>query len=268
MRIAQVLGERPVAVVADREVQLAVRSEPDAPADVQQLGRRRRPEQLERTVRADVVGRAEPDQVVQQVVPGVIEVDVVVGHAEVGVERDADQAAVAGVLRRQVGERGRQQLPVLHDLDLPAALEDEDPAVRRDLETRRAVQAVADHQRGLEVGWRRGGCRRGGPHRHRQQHEDREEARQPPPPGTGRTIPASPATIERSIAEVVHRHLSRRHRSTDRHGCAGRGALARYQPVGASELPRTDPGVHEPAGRGTGGPVPEQAARELAPQHR
>ena len=148
---------RPVAVVADREVQLAVRPEPDAAADVQQLRRRGGPEQLERTVGADVLGRAEPDQVVQQVVPRVIEVDVVVGHAEVGVERDADQPAVAGVLRRQVGERGRQQLPVLDDLDLPAALQDEDPAVRRDLETRRAVQAVADHQRGLEVLGRRGG---------------------------------------------------------------------------------------------------------------
>ena len=100
----------PLAVVADREVELAVRSEPDAAADVQQLGRRRGPEQLERPVGADVLGGVEPDQVVQQVVPGVVEVDVVVGDAEVGVERDADQAAVAGVLRRQIGERRRQQL--------------------------------------------------------------------------------------------------------------------------------------------------------------
>ena len=140
MWTAQILGIRPVAVVAHREVQLAVRSEPDAPADVQQLGRRGGPEQLERTVRADVLRRVEPDQVVQQVVPGVVEVDVVVGHTEVGVERDADQPAVAGVLRRQVGERGRQELPVLDDLDLPAALEDEDPPVRCDLETGRTVR--------------------------------------------------------------------------------------------------------------------------------
>ena len=55
VRTAQVLGERPVAVVAHREVQLAVRPEPDAPADMQQLGRRGGPEQLERAVRADVL---------------------------------------------------------------------------------------------------------------------------------------------------------------------------------------------------------------------
>jgi hypothetical protein len=65
---------------------------------VQQLGRRRSPEQFERTVRADVLGRVEPDQVVQQVVTGVVEVDVVVRDAEVGVERDPDEPAVAGVL--------------------------------------------------------------------------------------------------------------------------------------------------------------------------
>jgi hypothetical protein len=37
--IAQILGVRPLSVVADREVQLAVWSEADAPTDVQQLGR-------------------------------------------------------------------------------------------------------------------------------------------------------------------------------------------------------------------------------------
>ena len=79
-----------------------------------------------------------------------------IGLAELGIERDADQPAVTGVLRRQVGERGRQQLAVLDDLDLPASLQDEDPAVRGDLETGRAVQAVADHQGGLEVDGRRG----------------------------------------------------------------------------------------------------------------
>ena len=84
VRIAQVLRVRPVAVVADCEVQLAVRSEPNAPADVEQLRRRRGPEQLVRAVGADVVGRAEPDQVVQQIVPGVIEVDVVIGLPKSG----------------------------------------------------------------------------------------------------------------------------------------------------------------------------------------
>ena len=80
VRIAQVLGVRAVAVVADGEVELAVRPEANAAADVQQLGRRRRPEQLERAVGADVLGGAEPDQVVQQIVARVIEVDVVVGR--------------------------------------------------------------------------------------------------------------------------------------------------------------------------------------------
>jgi hypothetical protein len=86
----------------------------------------------------------------------------VVGDAEIGVERNADKPAVAGVFRRQVGERGRQHLTVPHYLDLPATLQDEDPAVRGDLEARRAVKPVADHQRSLEVGGRRGHSGGGG----------------------------------------------------------------------------------------------------------
>ena len=137
VRIAQVLGIRPVAVIADCEVQLAVGSKPDAPADVEQLRRRRGPEQLVRAVGTDVVGRTEPDQVVQQIMPGVIEVDVMIGLAEFGIERDADQPTVPGVLRRQISEGGRQQLPVLDDLDLSSSLQDEDSAVRCDLESPR-----------------------------------------------------------------------------------------------------------------------------------
>jgi hypothetical protein len=57
------------------------------------------------TVGTNVVGCAQPDKVIQQVVPGGIEVDVMVRLAEVGVERNSDETAVAGVLRRQVSER-------------------------------------------------------------------------------------------------------------------------------------------------------------------
>jgi hypothetical protein len=73
VRIVQLLSERSVAVVAHREVQRAVRPEPDASADMQQMRCGRGPEELELTVCADVLGRTEPKQVVEQVVPGVLE---------------------------------------------------------------------------------------------------------------------------------------------------------------------------------------------------
>ncbi len=136
---------------------------------------------------------------VQQIVPGVIEVDVVVGHSEVGVKRDADQSAVARILRRQVGERGRQQLPVLDYLDLPCALKDEDPPVRCDLETGRAVEAIADHQRGLEVGRRRGHRWRDGYEPGRQKHQDHQESNQPPPV-------LAEVAMDRSPNVITHRH--------------------------------------------------------------
>jgi hypothetical protein len=97
--------------------------------------------------------------VVQQVEAGVIEIHIVVADAEIRIECDADQPAVAGGLGGQVGERLRQHNAVLDDLYLPAALDDEDAAVRRDLEARGPIEAVADDQRRLEVVRRCGGAR-------------------------------------------------------------------------------------------------------------
>ena len=104
-----------------------------------------------RPVGGNVLGGAEPDEVVQEVVPRVVEVHVVVGDAEVRIEGDSDQSPIARVLGRKVGKWCRQQYAVLDDLDLSGAFQDEDATVRRDLEATRAVEAVADDQRRLEV---------------------------------------------------------------------------------------------------------------------
>src|SRR5207302_1207035 len=97
---AQVLGVGTAPVVADGEVELAVRAECDAAADVQQLRGRGGGEKRERAFLADVQGSVEANEVVQQVVPGVIEVNKVVGYTELRIERDSDEAPVAGRLGR------------------------------------------------------------------------------------------------------------------------------------------------------------------------
>ena len=79
-------------------------------------------------------------------VVGVEDVDVRVGR-EVGVERDAEQAAVPEVVdvRAQVGEDGRRRVgEVVEDLDQAALLGDEDPAVGGEANGGRVGQAAED----------------------------------------------------------------------------------------------------------------------------
>ena len=163
VRVAQVLGVGGVAVVADGDVELAVRAEGEAAADVQLLRGGLGPEDLDGPGGADVGGGVEADDVVEQVPAGVVEVRPVVGHPEVRVERDADQAKVAGGIGGERGEGPGQQPAVLDDLDGAGALQDEDSPVRGDLETGRSGQPGADDQGGLEVVRRCGlGRRRAG----------------------------------------------------------------------------------------------------------
>jgi hypothetical protein len=107
VRVAQVLRIIAVSVVTDGEVELSVRTEPDAAADVQQLRGRLRLEKRVWAVGADILRRVETNEMVQEVMPGVIEVHVMVSDSEVGIERDADQPTVTGGLGRKVGERLR-----------------------------------------------------------------------------------------------------------------------------------------------------------------
>jgi hypothetical protein len=55
-------------------------------------------------VDTDVCRSVEAYEVIEQIESGVVEVRVVIGISEVRVERDADQAAVAGGCRGQLGE--------------------------------------------------------------------------------------------------------------------------------------------------------------------
>jgi hypothetical protein len=84
----------------------------DGAADVQPLGREEVLNSSKQTVGTNVVGCAQPDKVIQQVAAGGIEADVMLRLAEVGVECNSDETAVAGVLRRQVSER----TPTAHSL--------------------------------------------------------------------------------------------------------------------------------------------------------
>ncbi len=169
----EVLRLRRVAVLSDDGVERLVRGEPDHAAVVD----RTRPDVVQQDLKRipDVAVRVDAhDPVVHGpvIVERVVCVHPRLGR-EIGIEREAEQPLLA--VRRDVRkgvERRRQERAVLCDPD-PAAepLEEEDPAVGREPEGCREVQARKD---GLK-----GPGRRGDPGGVDQQDREHEQARQP-----------------------------------------------------------------------------------------
>ena len=99
---------------------------------------------------------------VRVLVVRVEDIDVRAPGREAGVESESEQSAVPEVvdLPAEVGIQGRRRVAeVLEDLDPAALLGDEDPAVGREADGRRLLQA-AQRDRVLEAGRRRGGSRK------------------------------------------------------------------------------------------------------------
>ena len=158
-QVAERLRVAAVGVFADADVQLAVGAEVQRTAVMIGGARQRiQVEQIDLAARHGhvAVGGEATDAVVRHRCRGrVIDVDEMIGRKG-GVERNADQAALAGGIDGQADERRRQKMAGIVDHAQAAALlGHEDPSVGRQLHRRRSIQAGSEHR--LAEAWRQAG---------------------------------------------------------------------------------------------------------------